>query len=55
MDQVRQRVRDIAQHGVDLIKVLATGAFLAHGSDPKAVEYTYDELRAAVEEAAQRD
>ena len=52
VDQVRQRMRDIAQHGVDLIKLLATGAFLTHGSDPKAVEYSYDELRAAVEEAA---
>ena len=54
VDQVRQRVRDIAQNGVDLIKLLATGAFLAHGSNPKAVEYTYDELRAAVEEAANK-
>ena len=53
-DQVRQRVRDIAQHGVDVIKVLATGAFLTHGSDPHAVEYTYDEMRAAVEEAAHK-
>ena len=54
VDQVRQRVRDIAQHGVDVIKLLATGAFLAHGSDPHAVEYTYDEIRAAVEEAQHR-
>ena len=54
VDQVRQRVRDIAQHGVDLIKLLATGAFLAHGSDPHAVEYSYDEMRAAVEEAAHK-
>lgn len=54
VDQVRQRVRDIAQHGVDLIKLLATGAFLAHGSDPHAVEYSYDEIRAAVEEAAHK-
>jgi len=53
-DQVRQRVRDIAQHGVDVIKVLATGAFLTHGSDPHAVEYTYDEMRAAVEEAGHK-
>ncbi len=51
VDQVRQRVRDIAQHGVDVIKLLATGAFLAHGSDPHAVEYSYEEIRAAVEEA----
>src|SRR5258705_7007351 len=54
VDQVRQRVRDIAQHGVDVIKMLATGAFLAHGSDPHAVEYTYDEMRAAVEEAGHK-
>lgn len=54
VDQVRQRVRDIAQHGVDVIKVLATGAFLAHGSDPHAVEYSYEEIKAAVEEAAHK-
>jgi len=53
-DQVRQRVRDIAAQGVDLIKILATGAFLTHGSDPHAVEYGYDEVRAAVEEAAHK-
>ena len=54
IDQVRQRVRDIAQHDVDLIKILATGAFLTHGSNPQAVEYSYEEIRAAVEEAAQK-
>ena len=54
IDQVRQRVRDIAQHGVDLIKILATGAFLTHGSDPHAVEYSYEEIKAAVEEARQK-
>jgi imidazolonepropionase-like amidohydrolase len=54
VEQVRQRVRDIAQYGVDVIKVIATGAFLAHGSNPKSVEYTYDELCAAVEEAAHK-
>jgi imidazolonepropionase-like amidohydrolase len=53
-DQVRQRVREIAAQGVDLIKVLATGAFLAHNSDPHAVEYGYEEMRAAVEEAAHK-
>ncbi len=54
VDQVRQRVRDIAQHDVDLIKILATGAFLTHGSNPHAIEYTYDEIRAAVEEASHK-
>jgi imidazolonepropionase-like amidohydrolase len=54
VDEVRQRVRDIARHGVDVIKILSTGAFLAHGSDPHAVEYSYDELRAAVDEAGHK-
>ena len=54
VDQVRQRVRDIAQHDVDLIKILATGAFLTHGSYPKAAEYTDDEMRTAVEEASKK-
>ncbi len=54
VDQVRQRVRDIAQHDVDVIKILATGAFLTHGSNPQAVEYSYDEIRAAVEEATHK-
>jgi imidazolonepropionase-like amidohydrolase len=50
-DQVRQRVREIIRHGADVIKVLATGAVLTLGSQPGAQEFTYDELRAAVEEA----
>jgi imidazolonepropionase-like amidohydrolase len=53
-DQVRQRVREIAAHGVDLIKVLASGAFLTHGSRPGAVEFTFEELKAAVEEASKK-
>jgi len=53
-DQVRQRVREIAAHGVDLIKVIATGAFLTHGSNPASPEYTPEELRAAVEEARKK-
>jgi imidazolonepropionase-like amidohydrolase len=54
VDQVRQRVRDIAQRGVDVIKVIATGAFLAHGSNPSSPEYSFEELSAAVEEAGKK-
>ena len=36
---------------VDHIKVLATGAVLTHGSNPRSIEFTPEELRAAVEEA----
>jgi imidazolonepropionase-like amidohydrolase len=53
-DQVRQRVREIASYGADLIKVLATGAFLTHRSDPGAEEFTPEELAAAVGEARKR-
>jgi imidazolonepropionase-like amidohydrolase len=50
-DQVRQRVREIARRGAGVIKVLATGAILTLGSKPGGQEFTFEELRAAVEEA----
>lgn len=51
-DQVRQRVREIIRHGADVIKVLSTGAILTLKSQPASQEFTYEELRAAVEEAS---
>ncbi|MGO9991046.1 MAG: amidohydrolase family protein [Steroidobacteraceae bacterium] len=50
--EVRQRVRELAHRGADHIKVLSTGAVLTHGSNPKSIEFTPEELRAAVDEAA---
>jgi imidazolonepropionase-like amidohydrolase len=50
-EEVRQRVRALEANNVDLIKVIATGAFLSHGSVPTTNDFTYDEIRAAVEEA----
>jgi len=50
-EQVRQRVRAFEQYNVDLIKVIATGAFLSHGSNPLTEDFSYEEIRAAVEEA----
>jgi imidazolonepropionase-like amidohydrolase len=50
-DEVRQKVRLLAAQGVDVIKVLSTGAVLTHGSNTKAQEFTPAELTAAVEEA----
>ena len=49
--QVRQKVRELAHRGADHIKVLSTGAVLTHGSNPRSIEFTPEELRAAVEEA----
>ena len=50
--EVRQKVRLLAHNGVDHIKVLASGAVLTHGSNPKSQEFTLEELQAAVDEAS---
>jgi imidazolonepropionase-like amidohydrolase len=50
--EVRQRVRELLNGGADFIKVIATGAVLTAGTQPGAPEYTEEEIRAAVEEAA---
>jgi imidazolonepropionase-like amidohydrolase len=49
--EVRQKVRLLAHDGVDVIKVLSSGAVLTHGSSPNSLEFTPDELQAAVDEA----
>ncbi len=49
--EVRQKVRELAHRGADHIKVLSTGAVLTHGSNPKSIEFTPEELHAAVDEA----
>ena len=49
--EVRQRVRELAHRGADHIKILTTGAVLTHGSNPKSIEFTPEEIRAAVDEA----
>ena len=38
--EVRQRVREILNHGADLIKVIATGAVLASGTKPGVEEFS---------------
>ena len=50
--EVRQRVREIVAGGADFIKVIATGAVLTQGTEPGEPEYSEEEIRAAVEEAA---
>jgi imidazolonepropionase-like amidohydrolase len=49
--EVRQKIRLLAHDGVDVIKLLSTGAVLTHGSNPKSIEFTPEELSAAVDEA----
>jgi imidazolonepropionase-like amidohydrolase len=50
--EVRRRIRELAHRGADHIKVLSSGAVLTHGSNPQSIEFTPEELKAAVEEAA---
>ena len=49
-DAVRAAARRQLAHGADLVKVMATGAMLSSETeDSRAIQYSLDELRAAVE------
>jgi imidazolonepropionase-like amidohydrolase len=50
--EVRRVVRELAHLGADHIKILTTGAVLTHGSIAKSIEFTPEEIKAAVDEAA---
>ncbi len=50
--EVRQKIRELAHRGADHIKILSTGAVLTHGSNAKSLEFTPEELHAAVDEAS---
>ena len=54
VDEVRKAVRKHILHGVDLIKLSATGGFYTSGSMPGAATYSQAEIQAAVDEAAKR-
>lgn len=49
--QMTVKARYLFQHRVNFLKLIATGAVLAAGTEPGAPELTEDEVRAAVEEA----
>ncbi|MGE5245224.1 MAG: amidohydrolase family protein [Betaproteobacteria bacterium] len=51
-DAIRHVVRTNLKQGADFIKILATGAILSKGIPPGAQEYSEEEMRVAVEEAA---
>src|SRR5687768_1522475 len=52
-DELRERVRAILNGGADFIKIIATGAVLTQGTRPGASEYTEEQIRSAVEQAAE--
>jgi imidazolonepropionase-like amidohydrolase len=51
-DEVRKRVQELLAGGADFIKIMATGAVFTSGTAPSEPEFTENEIRAAVEEAA---
>jgi len=50
-NDARLKVNYLFRHGVNSIKLIATGAVLAEGTEPGVQELTDDEMRAAVEAA----
>jgi imidazolonepropionase-like amidohydrolase len=51
VDAVRRAVREEIKHGSDWIKVLASGAMMSTGNDPRVAHFSPAELRAIVAEA----
>ena len=51
IEGVQHRVREVVKYGADLIKFCATGGVLSKGDDPKASQYTIEEMRALVTDA----
>ena len=52
VDEVRRAVREQVKAGADHIKVTASGGILSVGDSPDAQQYSFDELKAIVDEAA---
>jgi imidazolonepropionase-like amidohydrolase len=52
--EARERAAYLLDHGADFIKLIATGAVLALGSAPGALELTPDQMKAACDEAKRR-
>ncbi|MFZ6675267.1 amidohydrolase family protein [Undibacterium sp. Xuan67W] len=48
---VMQKTREIIKYGASVIKICATGGVLSFGDDPKASQYTLEEMKTIVGEA----
>ena len=51
VDQILHVVRAQVKYGVDVIKIMSTGGVLSKGDSPGAPQYTFEELKAAADEA----
>lgn len=55
IEEVRKAVRYQVKYGADVIKVCATGGVLSEGDAVGATQYTYEEMKAIVDEATKLD
>ena len=51
IEAVQHKVRENIKYGADVIKVCATGGVLSKGDDPRASQYTLEEMKAIVADA----
>jgi len=51
IEHVQHKVREIIKYGADVIKICATGGVLSKGDDPRASQYTLEEMKAIVTDA----
>jgi len=51
VEAVQHKVREIIKYGADVIKVCATGGVLSRGDDPKASQFSLEEMKMIVSEA----
>ncbi|GAB3062380.1 metal-dependent hydrolase family protein [Sediminivirga luteola] len=52
VEEVRKKTREILRAGADQIKICSTGGVLSPSDDPRHSQFTEDEIRVIVEEAA---
>jgi imidazolonepropionase-like amidohydrolase len=51
LDGLRRAVRERAEHGVDVVKIMTSGGLLTAGTDVLAAQFTLDEVRLVVDES----
>jgi imidazolonepropionase-like amidohydrolase len=54
-DQIRAAVRERAERGVDVVKVMASGGLVTAGTDFMGVQFTAEDLRVLVDKAHEHD
>ena len=51
VDRLRAAVRERAEHGADVVKIMASGGLMTAGTDVLGTQFTLDDVRSVVDEA----